>query len=241
MLGGEVMNENSILDKKSDINFDDLMKSQKQMQDMNEFLLNTLGALVEFRCLEPGDHVKRVRAFTEILLNSVMEEFPEYELNSRQVELMSHAAAIHDIGKIAIPDAIIKAPRRLSLEEFEIMKNHTTYGCEIIEKFRIDDNELFKYCYDICRWHHEKADGKGYPDGLKGDEIPIYCQAASIADCFDALVSTRVYKGAVECEEAYEMIIRGECGMFSDVIITCFQKAKKEMFAIVEKGTTKEN
>jgi len=224
------------IEKELELRTAELVKSQKQMQEMNEFLLDALGSVVEFRSLESGAHAKRVRFFTEIILGYVKSNFPEYGLTGRQVELMSQASAIHDVGKIAIPDEILKAPRKLTSDEFEEMKKHTTYGCEILDKFRIVDNELFKYCYDICRWHHEKADGKGYPDGLLEADIPIYCQAVAISDCFDALVSKRVYKGAIGRQEAFDMILRGECGRFSDVIITCFQLAKDEMFSTVEKA-----
>lgn len=211
----------------------EVLESQEQLSSMNEFLLDALGSVVEFRSLESGDHVQRVKTFTRIILEYVRSCYPEYGLTASQIRLMSQAAALHDVGKIAIPDEILKAPRKLTKEEFDEMKRHTTYGCEILEKFRILDNDFYRYCYDICRWHHEKYDGKGYPDGLKGDEIPIYCQAAAIADCFDALVSKRVYKDAFECLDAYNMIARGECGVFSDVILRCFELAKLEMFMTV--------
>lgn len=214
---------------------EEVVKSKEQMEKMNEFLMDALGSVVEFRSLESGEHVKRVKLFTKIILDYVRSCYPAYGLTKRQIELMSQAAALHDVGKVAIPDDILKAPRKLTPSEYDQMKRHTTLGCDILEKFRIMDDETFEYCYNICRWHHEKVDGKGYPDGLKGDEIPIYCQAASIADCFDALVSARVYKNAVDCVEAYNMIVRGECGAFSEEILNCFEMAKLEMFMAVEK------
>ena len=213
----------------------EVMKNQEQMAKMNEFLLDALGSVVEFRSLESGEHVKRVKIFTKIILEYVRSCYPEYGLTKKQIQLISQAAALHDVGKIAIPDDILKAPRKLTPFEFEEMKKHTTYGCEILDKFKIMDDEFFKYCYDICRWHHEKIDGNGYPDGLVGEEIPIYCQATAIADCFDALVSKRVYKDAVTCIEAHNMIVRGECGVFSEVILDCFEMGKLETFMIVEK------
>jgi len=212
----------------------EVIRSKEQMSRLNEFLLDALGSVVEFRSLESGEHVKRVKIFTRILLSYVMSCYPEYNLTQRQINLISQAVALHDVGKIAIADEILKAPRKLTPEEFDEMKRHTTYGCEILKKFKITDDEIFKYCYDICRWHHEKVDGKGYPDGLVGDEIPIYCQVASIADCFDALVSKRVYKSAVDCENAFRMIMNGECGAFSEEILKCFEMAKDEMFMTVE-------
>lgn len=212
----------------------EVVKSKEQMAYMNEFLLDALGSVVEFRSLESGEHVKRVKLFTSIILEYVRSCYPEYGLTQKQIQLMSQAAALHDVGKIAIPDEILKAPRKLTDEEFCEMKKHTTYGCEILGKFKVMDDEFFDYCYDICRWHHEKVDGKGYPDGLTGDNIPIYCQAVAIADCFDALVSKRVYKNAVDCLVAYNMIAHGECGAFSDVILRCFELAKLEMFMVVD-------
>jgi len=212
----------------------EVVKTQQQMARMNEFLLEALGTVVEFRSLESGSHIKRVRWFTKIILLYVKSCYPGYKLTDKQIELMSQAAALHDVGKIAIPDEILKAPRKLNPDEFEEMKKHSEYGCEILDRFKLVEDDFFKYCYDICRWHHEKVDGKGYPDGLVGDEIPIYCQAASLADCFDALVSKRVYKDAETCQNAYQMIVNGECGQFSDVILRCFELAKVEIFSAVE-------
>ncbi len=212
-----------------------VVKLQQQTEKMNEFLLDALGSIVEFRSSESGEHVKRVMLFTRIILDYIKNFYPEYGLTERQIDLMSQAAALHDVGKIAIPDDILKAPRKLTQEEFNEMKKHTTYGCEILQRFKMVDDEFYQYCYDICRWHHEKVDGNGYPDRLVGNEIPIYCQAAAIADCFDALVSKRVYKSAVACQEAYKMITHGECGAFSPEILRCFEMAKLEMFVTVDK------
>lgn len=213
----------------------EIIKSHKEVEDMNEFLINALGSVIEFRSAESGRHIEHVKYFTKIILEYVKSCFPEYGLTNRQIDMMSKAAALHDVGKIAISDAILNAPRKLKKNEFEEMKKHTIFGCQILEKFKIKDNEFYKYCYEICRWHHEKYDGKGYPDGLKGEEIPIYCQAAGLADCFDALCSRRVYKKPIECSEAYNMIVRGECGEFSEVILKCFELARLEMFMAFEK------
>jgi len=211
-------------------------KSRVQLANMNEFLLDALGSVVEFRSLESGAHVQRVKYFTKILLEYVKSSYPQYGLTNKQIRLISQAAALHDVGKIAIPDSILEAPRRLTPEEFDEMKKHTVYGCEILEKFKLSNDEFYKYCYDICRWHHEKVDGRGYPDGLNEKEIPIYCQAVAVADCFDALVSKRVYKDSVSCQESFDMIKNGECGAFSDVMMDCFEKAKEEMFRAVQTG-----
>lgn len=211
----------------------ELETNQKQMSQLNATLLGALGTVVEFRSLESGDHVKRVMNFTQILLQQVQKDCPKYKLTDEQIEMISQAAALHDVGKIAIADNILEAPRKLTPEEFEEMKKHTTYGCEILEKFKFAETDFYKYSYDICRWHHEKVDGKGYPDGLKGDEIPIYCQVTSVADCFDALVSKRVYKDAITSDEAFNMILNGECGQFSEELMECFQTAKPRILELV--------
>ena len=212
----------------------ELAESHRQLETTNEALLDALGSVVEFRSLESGEHIQRVKNYTRVILKYVKNCYPEYGLTASQIELMSRAAALHDVGKIAIPDAILNAPRRLTAEEFEEMKKHTTYGCELLEHFKFGDTLFYKYCYEICRWHHERADGRGYPDGLSEKDIPVYCQVVGVADCFDALVSKRVYKASMSCEEAFNMIINGECGVFSANVLKCFEMAKTQLFKIVE-------
>ena len=159
---------------------------------------------------------------------------PKYGITKEQSSLIVNASALHDIGKIAIPDSILLKPGKLSEEEFEEMKRHTIYGCELLEKFKQEDNEFYHYCYDICRYHHERHDGNGYPDRLKGDEIPIWAQIVSVVDVYDALVSKRVYKDPFAVEEAARMILEGECGVFSPEMLDCFRLAKQELFAVTE-------
>ena len=212
----------------------ELAESHRQLEKTNESLLDALGSVVEFRSLESGEHVKRVKSYTRVILRHMRTAFPEYGLTLSQIDKISSAAALHDLGKIAIPDAILNAPRRLTPEEFAEMKKHTVYGCEILERFKFDESEFYRYCYEICRWHHERADGRGYPDGLTEAEIPVYCQVVGVADCFDALVSKRVYKASMTCEEAFQMIMRGECGTFSENVLKCFEMSKQKLFRIVE-------
>jgi putative two-component system response regulator len=207
----------------------ELVESQRKLEQNNDFLINALSSVVEFRSLESGEHIKRVRYFTKLLLKYIMEFYPKYGITEKQARLIESASALHDIGKIAIPDSILLKPGKLTPEEFTEMKKHTIYGCDILDKFKQEDNEFFRYYYDICRYHHERYDGKGYPDRLKGDKIPIWAQVVSIVDVFDALVSKRVYKDAYPVEEAERMIVRGECGVFSPEIIDCFQLAKPEL------------
>lgn len=208
---------------------------EKAIRENNEFMIDALGSVVEFRSIETGDHVKRIKYLTRILLKYLAKYYPKYEMTPVKIDQIARASALHDIGKIGIPDAILLKPGKLTKEEFEIMKTHTTIGCDILESFKspyMDD--FYKYCYEICRYHHERADGKGYPDHLKGDEIPISAQIVSIADVYEALVSERVYKSAYSNSVAYEMILNGECGQFTDDVIECFKLAKEDFFNLVE-------
>lgn len=212
----------------------ELKESEEKLRNNNEFLVNALSSVVEFRSLESGEHIRRVKFFTRIMLKYLMKYFPEYNLTNEDVEAIVRASALHDIGKIAIPDAILLKPGKLTQAEYEIMKTHSVYGAELLEKFKQDDNQFYRYCYEICRHHHERYDGGGYPDRLKGDEIPISAQVVSLVDVYDALVSKRVYKEAYTHELAVQMIKSGECGEFSPKIMECFDLAYADFFAIVE-------
>ncbi len=206
-----------------------LKKQAHRLRKMNDAMIDAMSNVVEFRDMESGQHVKRIRVFTRALAVEVMKRYPEYGLNDEKIDMITQAAAMHDLGKIAVPDNILLKPGRLTSEEFEIMKSHTTKGAEMIASFvRMDDEDYFNYCYDICRHHHERYDGLGYPDGLKGEEIGIAAQAVSIADVYDALVSERVYKKAFDKETASKMIMNGECGCFSPKILEAFKAVKNE-------------
>ncbi len=209
-----------------------LIESQKTLEKNNEFLINALSSVVEFRSLESGEHIRRVKVFTRVILNYLNKFYPEYNLSKKQVDLIVDASALHDIGKIAIPDSILLKPGKLTPDEFDEMKKHTTFGCELLKKFKQDDSEFYHYCYDICRHHHEKYDGKGYPDGLVGEDIPIWAQVVSIVDVYDALVSARIYKTAYAADKAIQMIHDGECGLFSPKILDCFDLAKEDLLAL---------
>ena len=212
-----------------------ILKQEKKIRDSNEFMIDALSSVVEFRSVETGDHIKRIKYFTRIIAKYMAKYFPKYGLTQTHIDQIARAAALHDIGKIGIPDAILLKPGRLTPEEFEIMKTHTTIGCGILESFKNTyTDEFYQYCYDICRYHHERWDGNGYPDRLVGDEIPISAQIVSIADVYDALVSDRVYKSAYSNSLAYEMILNGECGQFAPDVIECFELAREDFFNIVE-------
>lgn len=200
-----------------------------KLQKSNTNVIDILGNVVESRNLESGEHVKRVKGYTEILAKELMKEYPEYGLTDKKIEIIVSASALHDIGKIAIPDNILLKPGKLTEDEYEYMKSHTTRGCEILNNVKdVWDKEYEEACYEICRHHHERYDGRGYPDRLKGDEIPISAQLVSIADVYDALVNERVYKSAYSKDQAFSMIVNGECGIFSPKLLECFRNCKKQ-------------
>lgn len=207
-----------------------LLKEQaEKLEKNNEEIIDILGTVVECRDLESGDHIKRVKTFTRILAEQVMKDYPEYGLTPEKVRIIESASALHDVGKIAIPDNILLKPGRLTPEEFEIMKTHTTRGSELLNNIKDAwDDTYGQYCYEICRYHHERFDGRGYPDKLEGEAIPISAQIVSIADVYDALVSKRIYKDAYAIGEAYDMIMNGECGTFSQKILGCFAKVRSD-------------
>lgn len=195
----------------------------EKLKHTNVSIIDMLSTVIEFRSGESGQHVRRIRQATHIMLDYIAERNLKYHLTPSLIETISNAAAMHDLGKISVPDSILNKPGRLTAEEFEIMKKHSLYGCEMLERIPFfADEEIFKYCYDICRWHHERWDGKGYPDGLVGNETPIWAQIVAIADVYDALVSERVYKKAYPKEKAISMIKNGECGIFNPMILDCF-------------------
>lgn len=206
-----------------------LKEEAERLQRINEDVIRLMGDMVEFRDEESGEHIKRVRGYTDILANEVMKRIPRYGLTPEKVAMITSASALHDVGKITIPDAVLLKPGKFTPEEFEIMKQHTTKGLEILAKApREWGEDYIKISSDICVSHHEKWDGKGYPYGLKGDEIPIAAQIVSVADCFDALVSKRVYKGAFSCDKALDMIMEGACGQFSPELMECLSACRKQ-------------
>lgn len=196
----------------------------QKIQETNSVLIDTLSTVIEFRDCESGEHVKRIRSLTSVLLQYILRHYPQLGLQENQISLITDASVMHDVGKISIPDYILNKPGRLTPEEFAIMQEHTIRGCEILESVpRLRESDIYLYCYDICRYHHERWDGRGYPDGLVGDQIPIWAQVVALADVYDALVSVRVYKKAYSHDEAVRMILDGECGVFNPIMIDCFR------------------
>ena len=188
----------------------------------NRMMITVLSHIVEFRNGESGMHVLHINRLTEKILESLVQKTDRYHLSYSDRYLITTASALHDIGKIGIDDKILNKPGKLTKDEFEIIKTHTLIGARMLEEMEVyKDEPLIKMAYQICRWHHERYDGKGYPDGLKGDEIPISAQVVSLADVYDALVSERVYKKAFSHEKAMEMILAGECGTFNPLLLEC--------------------
>lgn len=203
----------------------------------SRILTGILSHVVECRNGESGPHVQHVERITELLLNRLEEITDLYPMSEEAKSQISSASALHDIGKMGIDEKILNKPGRLTDEEFEIMKTHTIIGAHMVEQLGEYKNEpLVRYTHEICRWHHEKWDGKGYPDGLKGDDIPISAQVVSVADVYDALVSDRVYKAAYSHEKALDMILHGECGQFNPILIECLVDCHKHIIRIYTGG-----
>lgn len=203
-----------------------LIEEQRLYREYTEGIIDTLSNLVEFRDMDSGEHIKRTKSLTRILLKKIAVKEPEWKLTEDTIEKIAEAAALHDVGKIAISDTILNKPGRLTADEFEKMKEHTVKGYEILQTLNLSfDEEQRQYCLDISRYHHERWDGGGYPDHLKGNEIPIWSQVVSIVDVYDALVSPRVYKKAYSHEKALEMILSGECGSFNPILLDCLKES----------------
>lgn len=207
-----------------------LQQQAEQLKKSNERIIDVLGTVVEYRNMEERSHLTMIKGFTEILATHLMRDYPEYELTEEKIKVIAAASVLHDIGKVMIPDAILLKPGKLTNEEFEYMKSHSIRGYDIIESIKeLWEEDYVKYGMEITRSHHEKYDGAGYPDGLKGEEIPISAQIVSVADCYTALISESVYKDAVPYDEAFNMILQGECGVFSYKLLESFRKAKEEL------------
>ena len=196
-----------------------LEKQAERLFSSNQFLIDALSTTVEFRSFESGTHIKRVRLLVRGLLMQARKDYP---VTDEEVKIISSASSMHDIGKVAIPDAVLMKPGALTDEEYEIMKTHPVRGCEILESLNYGqqmDATFFGYCYEICRHHHERWDGTGYPDRIKGEEISFVAQATALADVYDALTSKRVYRDALSHDVAVGMILRGECGPFNPLFL----------------------
>ncbi len=205
---------------------DQIYEKEKQ----SALMIDILSHIVEFRNGESGQHVLHIRTLTELMLRHLLQMSDKYFISKSDISMISTAAALHDIGKIAIPAEILNKPGRLTPEEFAVMKTHSEIGASMLEALPVHQNEsLVRKAYEICRWHHERYDGKGYPDGLKGDEIPISAQIVALADVYDALTSERVYKKAIPHEKAVEMILDGQCGQFNPLLLQCLRELEDKI------------
>ena len=202
-----------------------------ERQRNNAMLIGVMSHVVEFRNRESGPHIQHVRIITELLLKGLGELYPEYAMSGEEISLIGTASALHDLGKVSIPTEILNKTGRLTDEEYAIMKTHAEIGANMLKKLTIyADEPLLQTAYKICRWHHERYDGKGYPDGLKGDEIPMCAQVVALADVYDALTSERIYKKALTHEKAIEMIKNGECGSFSPMLLEVLDKVSERLY-----------
>ena len=206
-------------------NLESMVREQAEtLRKTSNSVVEAMSSIIEYRSVESGQHILRIRHFTQILLDEVVRSCPEYNLTDHVISMICSASALHDVGKIAIPDSILLKPGKLSDEEMEIMKTHTTTGCEILNELsHVAEQEYLRYAHNICHYHHERWDGRGYPEGLSGDDIPICAQVVGLADVYDALTTKRVYKDAVSCAQAVNMILKGECGTFSPKLLECFK------------------
>ena len=236
---------------RSRIEFEAVIKQQtgrikeqnEELKGYNDRIIEVMSSIVEFRNLESGGHIKSIKGMSHIMAEMVKRLYPgEYNLTDDDVRIIESASALHDLGKIAISDTILLKPGRLTPDEFEVIKSHTTQGCEILKQIEeLTDEKYMRVSYNIVRHHHERYDGKGYPDGLSGEKIPIEAQIVSIVDAYEALVGERVYRDAFDREKAFNMIVGGECGTFSEPMINAFTKAVPLLNQIVDKYSTQDN
>ena len=206
-----------------------------EKEENNNLMIGILSHVVEFRNSESGEHIIHIRMITELLLRCLVQKTDQYHLSESDIAIITTASALHDIGKISIPESILNKPGKLTQEEFEIMKTHTTIGADIIRQmFTKSEKPLLRSAWEICRWHHERWDGHGYPDGLLGEKIPISAQVVALADVYDALTSKRCYKNAYDHETAMNMIMSGECGAFNPLLLKCLYEISPKLRMVVE-------
>lgn len=202
-----------------------------EREKTNNTMINILSHVIEYRNNESGQHILHVRMMTDILLRRLIEITDKYPLTETDISMIASVSALHDIGKISVPKAILNKPGKLDPEEWEIMKSHAAIGDSMLYDIGMQQSEtLMNLAHEICRWHHERWDGRGYPDGLKGDEIPISAQVVAMADVYDALTSERCYKKSFDHATAIKMITNGECGAFNPLLIQCLLDVQDQLF-----------
>lgn len=222
---------NTIMLYEKQKNLMQMVESQiEEKMRISNLMIAILSHIVEFRNGESGAHVLRIHAITEMLTLALDQQEVGCKLSNEDIYLIATASTLHDIGKMAIPDEILNKPGKLTEEEFKVMKTHSSIGAKMLEDVPFSkDEKLTKIAYEICKWHHERFDGMGYPDGLAGDKIPLTAQIVSLADVYDALTSPRVYKEAYSHKKAMEMILDGQCGQFHPALIKALLKIEKKL------------
>ena len=208
-----------------------------EKEENNNIMIRILSNVLGSRNSESRDHILHIKTVTELMLRQLVKITDAYPMTEVDIALITTASSLHDIGKIYIPEEILNKPGRLTDEEFKIMKTHSELGAEIIQNMNFPkDNPLVHTSWEICRWHHERWDGKGYPDGLKGEKIPISAQVVSIADVYDALTSERCYKKAFDHDTAIQMILDGQCGQFNPILLKCLKELSTQLSKMIGKG-----
>lgn len=224
------------LEKRVKEQTEEIERKSQELKEANASIIDALSTAIEFRDSESGEHVRRIRQITKTLLIELEKQVGNKWYAHEEIENIAAASTMHDVGKISVPDYILNKPGKLTAEEFEIMKEHTVNGCKILDSIdMIKCSPMYNYYYDICRSHHERWDGRGYPDRLVGDMIPISAQIVSVADVYDALTSERVYKPPYSHKTAVDMILNGECGKFNPDIIECLKNCHMELKDILDK------
>ena len=202
-----------------------------EKEDNNNIMIRILSSILGSRNSESREHILHIKTATEMMLRQLIKITDVYHLTEADIALITTASSLHDIGKIYIPEEILNKPGRLTDEEFKIMKTHSELGSDMIRDMHLpQEKPLVHTAWEICRWHHERWDGKGYPDGLKGEEIPISAQVVSIADVYDALTSERCYKKAFDHDTAIKMILDGQCGQFNPILLKCLKELSPRFF-----------
>jgi len=213
-----------------------------EKEENNNIMIRILSSVLGSRNSESSEHILHIRTATELMLRELVKTTDAYHLTEADIALITTASSLHDIGKIRIPEEILNKPGRLTDEEFKIMKTHSELGAAIIRDLHfLQDHPLVHTAWEICRWHHERWDGKGYPDRLKGEEIPISAQVVSIVDVYDALTSERCYKKAFDHDTAIQMIVDGQCGQFNPILLKCLKKLSPQFSKMLDKETDEAN
>ena len=209
-----------------------------EKEENNNIMIRILSSILGSRNSESREHILHIKTATEMMLRQLIKISDVYHLTEADIALITTASSLHDIGKIYIPEEILNKPGRLTDEEFKIMKTHSELGADIIQDMHLpQEKPLVHTAWEICRWHHERWDGKGYPDGLKGEEIPISAQVVSIADVYDALTSERCYKKAFDHDTAIKMILDGQCGQFNPILLKCLKELSPRLFKMFSNET----